>query len=79
MRLAHIGPFAWLRGGDSTRLQLLRAIVRPDMTNEESENAQAAREVASLDRDDDPQPGAIYGLYDPNPTETETTHAEHRR
>jgi hypothetical protein len=37
----------------------------------DSENAQAAREIASLSHGDDPEPGAFYGLTDltaPEPT-----------
>lgn len=34
---------------------------------EQAENAQAARECASADREDDPQPGAFYGLPDTDP------------
>jgi len=41
-----------------------------------SENAQAEREVLSRrHRDDDPEPGAFYGLTPP--TDPEPTHAEH--
>lgn len=36
------------------------------MTDRESENAQAERECASLDRETDPQPGAFYGLLPPH-------------
>lgn len=50
--------------------------------NRDSENAQAATEVASQDRDSDPQPGAFYGLPDPDTnhlhldsTHTDPTHA----
>jgi hypothetical protein len=42
----------------------------------ESENAQAEREIASLDTTSDPEPGAFYGLTPPEPAPThEPTHA----
>jgi hypothetical protein len=44
------------------------------ISHDESENAQAAREIASLSHDDDPEPGAFYGLTPPD-TDTEPTHA----
>jgi hypothetical protein len=44
------------------------------MTALESEDAQAIREVESLTHDDDPQPGAFYGLPDPNNDLTHPTH-----
>jgi hypothetical protein len=43
----------------------------PDL---DSENVQAEREIASLDRTTDPQPGAFYGLLPP-PAPTEPTYA----
>ncbi len=46
---------------------------RPQMTERESENAQAAREIASLDPTSDPEPGALYGLT-PDP-DTDSTYA----
>ncbi len=41
--------------------------------NRESENAQAERELASLDTDTDPEPGAFYGRIEPD--QTEQSHA----
>jgi hypothetical protein len=43
------------------------------MTDTECEDAQAERETASLPRDDDPEPGAFYGLTPPAP-EPDPTH-----
>lgn len=42
-----------------------------------SENAQAQRELDSLAHDDDPQPGAFYGLTPPDSDWTAHDHAEH--
>lgn len=52
----------------------MNAILR--IYEQESENAQAEREVASLAHDTDPEPGAFYGLTPPEPAPTpEPTHA----
>ena len=72
MRFWSFGPFVWL-SDTPTRVEALRALLEPAMTDLESENAQAERELESLAHDDDPEPGAFYG-HDTAP-EPETTHA----
>ncbi len=73
MSLLSFGPFVWLRHSQ-TRVDALRALLEPAMTDLESENAQAERELASLDTDTDPEPGAFYG-HDTDPDQTEQSHA----
>ena len=74
VKLWQFGPLVLSLGDDQTRVGLLRALLEADMTALESENAQAARELASLDPTDDPEPGAFYGLpINPNEPEPETT------
>jgi hypothetical protein len=58
-----------------SRLEALRALLEASMTDHESEDAQAAREIASLAHDDDPEPGAFYGLTPPPDSDPDPTHA----
>jgi hypothetical protein len=76
MKLAAFGSLVWFTGTAPTRVELLRALLENAMTEPESEDAQAEREIASLSHDDDPEPGAFYGLTPP--TDTDPTHAEHQ-
>lgn len=74
MTLRAILGLVWARS-EPTRVEALRALLEPDMTDHESEDAQAERELASLAHDDDPEPGAFYGLTDPHAPTPEPTHA----
>lgn len=71
MRLLAFGSLVFFNRRELGRLEAMRELLKVDeMTEHEAEDAQAARECASADRNDDPHPGAFYGLPadEPEPT-----------